>query len=66
MRKYGKVRYLIAKNFLSKPLDEIVQNNERILFKVVAKLLVFANVLDDVFPSLQSDLRNLGNKYLHA
>ena len=68
IKKYGKFRYLVAKHFLSKPLDQIVNNSyqlsnlEHVNVKLVANLAILQDLFDKVF--LYGIEHTLGSCYL--
>lgn len=62
-KKYGLFRYLVAKHFLSKSLDELEKNERRNKFDIplLVRLLLFQHILDEIFPN-DSRKYNLGLK----
>ena len=65
-KKYGLFRFLVAKHFLSKSLEEIESFERKNSFDLpqLVKLLLFSNTLDKIFPDDSLDY-NMGLKFHH-
>lgn len=63
IRRYGHLRWLIAKHFLSKPLDEVIARNGNtgtFSLRALARTRMFSTVLERVMP--QDEEGNIGLK----
>ena len=63
-KKYGLFRFLTAKHFLSKTLEEIDSHERKNKFDLpsLVRLLIFQNALEEMFPE-NSSKQTLGMKF---
>ena len=66
IRKYGMLRYLISKHFLSKPLDQILQDARvtgTFKLRALGRLKIFTKAIEKVFPKHSEYYPNMGTKF---
>lgn len=64
--RFGRFRYLVAKHFLSKSLDQLAQDlasQSNFTIRMASRLVIFNTVLDRVFPENRPRIKSLGAKF---
>ena len=66
MMKYGKLRFLIAKHYLTKTLDQITyeqKNTGTFTLRMIAIMKLMNRAMDKVFPRRDQNQKNMGLKF---